>query len=287
MEIKSKKRKNSKPWTLKVALRPSGVLRFFSVARRINISFQILLLRCHVLSIVSEVEWNLVGSRLAPYPCCAEKGIIVVSHLFHFFASSSSISQVLNGHQLHSPHFLLHLRCCQVLDGLSIFLAEPELPRPGHFADTHRLTGYEPNLTNSQRMLAPCVLCVLCVLCVCLLHATLTIPLFRMAESTKHASLNDTSQVQQRSRLSVPPGFGTWWWKSADKHHTARVFFSALSYTLHWHAWLCHLRNLGSSVLYLKFLAGQRFSDRKVIGHGGTNVPLKIPWCAFYVVQWH
>ena len=76
--------------------------------------------------------------------------ITVVSHLFgfvvHFTETDATVRPTLT--TLSSD-----LRCCQFFDSLS-FPCKNGMPASGHFADARSLTGYEPNLTSSQHMVA-------------------------------------------------------------------------------------------------------------------------------------
>ena len=78
-------------------------------------------------------------------PGCGEKHIIVATHLSRIFIHSTETDGT--HFYTRSTPLLLTLIAC-------LCLCQIEMTTSGHCANTHGRTGYEPNLTDSQHMVA-------------------------------------------------------------------------------------------------------------------------------------
>ena len=109
--------------------------------------FQNLLLRCHFLRVLcEEVEENLDGSRLALGVRQSASMSCYICHNLHTFP------QQRHGDTHSNISTYISIATTSLLDCLVPY--KSGMTPSGHLAETHGLTRYEPNLTNSQRMVA-------------------------------------------------------------------------------------------------------------------------------------
>ena len=114
--------------------------------RRIKLAFRFSCCAAIFLSVVVE-RWNRTWIEAGLPPWCADKRITVVSHLFRFVISFTDTDGTVG-----LPPLPLHLHCCQLLEKVSVFLAESGLTTSWSFCRDTQSFNLRPFRANAGRI---------------------------------------------------------------------------------------------------------------------------------------